>query len=195
MTITDLLASLDVVLIYKVVGSIAAVLVYLVIRWFRNRAIDRIACARNMAPVRVAATRRAVRIVSRLALAIVIGLIFSIKVQGLVAVSGAVMATFGFAFLTEWSILSNITANIVMFWRFPIRIGDRIAVPDRPALSGVVRDLTPFFIIVTDENGNTVTIPNNTAFQQSIVIYDCIPPEEIRRQAEAEQSAARPGPL
>lgn len=184
------LDSINAVLLYKIAGSLAAVAAYLVIRWFRNRAIDRIAARRRFSPGRVAATRRVVRVVSRMALVIVIAVIFSIKIQGLLAVSGAVLATAGFAFLTEWSILSNVTASIIMFWRFPIHIGDRIAVLDNPALSGVVRDMTPFFIIVTDENGNTVTIPNNAAFQRSIVIYDHTAPEEIRQRQPAAPDAS-----
>ena len=58
-----------------------------------------------------------------------------------------------------------------MFWRFPIHIGDRIKVLSDQPISGTITDLTPFFIVLKDEDSNTVTIPNSMSLQQAFVIY------------------------
>ena len=187
MVMPDFWQQLDATLLFKIAATLVAVAAYTVTRIVRNRAIHRIARARNLYAYRVAATRRILELVSLIVLAGAMALIWSINFSSLVLASGAILATIGIAFFAQWSILSNVTTSVIMFWRFPIHIGDRVGLLSDKDFSGVVRDLTPFFIVLTDDNGNTVTIPNTLSLQQIIVIYDHTTPEQIRERKKAEQ--------
>ncbi len=183
----------DAVLLTKIIATLVAVVIYAVVRVVRNRAIDRIAGARNLHPPRVAEMRRVVGIISVIVLVGVLALTWSVQFSSLVIASGAIVAAIGVAFFAQWSILSNVTTSIIMFWRFPIHVGDRVGLVSDRNFSGVVRELTPFFIVLTDENGNTVTIPNALSLQQMFIVYDHATPERIKELEQQEQDEERPG--
>ena len=76
-----------------------------------------------------------------------------------------------------------------MFWRFPINSGDRVGLLSDEAFSVIVTEFTPFFIVMRNDDGNTVVVPNAIAFQQIFVIYHAKTPEQIgkRDQSKGEQ--------
>ena len=61
-----------------------------------------------------------------LALLGVMALEWSINFHNFLAATGAVLATIGIGFFAGWSSLSNVTASFIMFWRFPMHVGDKI---------------------------------------------------------------------
>lgn len=165
------LSEVELLWMLKVGGVLAALVFYQIFRLAWNRAINRIAGFRSLSPQRVVTVRRAGQIIGRVTLVALIALIVSIEFEGLLVILGAVSAATGIAFFAQWSILSNVTTGIIMFWRFPIHIGDRIGILGVEGSTGTVQEITPFFIILADENGNIITIPNNQTLQQSIVIH------------------------
>lgn len=190
--VDDLLGSL---LLFKIVATIVAVVVYVLVRIIRNRAIDRIARARQFHPSRVFMVRRALGIVGWIILLGVLTIIWSIDFRSLAVASGAILAALGIAFFAQWSILSNVTTSIIMYWRFPIHIGGRVGLLSDQSFSGIVTDLTPFFIVIRDDDGNIVTVPNVLSLQQAFIVYsDGAPAEGEGEKKQGSQSvpAAEP---
>ncbi len=168
----DYVVRLDNVLLFQIAATIASVSIYVAARLICNRAINRLVQSRQrMHPRRVGSTRRAVSVIAIALLLATLAVIWSIDLRSLAVVSGAILATLGIAFFSQWSILSNVTTSIIMFWRFPIHIGDRIKVLSDQPISGTITDLTPFFIVLEDEDSNTITIPNSMSLQQAFVVY------------------------
>ena len=161
----------------KVAGILAALIVYKVSRLVWLRAIERIASFRGMRPQRVASARRAVHLVGRAALVGAIVLIISIQFHGLTILLGTIATAIGIAFFARWSIISNVTTSFIIFLRHPVLIGDRIDLPRVANCGGVVKEMTLFYIILVDEAGRTITIPNNLALSQPMVITHQPPPE------------------
>lgn len=77
----------------------------------------------------------------------------------------------GITLFAQWSLLSNITAGIILFVNHPAKVGDRIQVLDKESnISGNISDIGLFFIsIITDEKAE-VTIPNSLIFQKMVKI-------------------------
>jgi len=77
----------------------------------------------------------------------------------------------GITLFAQWSLLSNITAGIILFVNHPAKVGDRIQVLDKEFnISGDISDIGLFFIsIITDEN-EELTIPNSLIFQKMVKI-------------------------
>ena len=168
----DYVARLDNVLLFQIAATLVSFATYLAARLTCNRAIDRLVRSRQrMHPRRVASTRRAVGMIAIALLLATLAVVWSIDLRSLAVASGAILAILGVALFSQWSILSNVTTSIIMFWRFPIHIGDRIKVLSDQPISGTITDLTPFFIVLKDEDSNTVTIPNSMSLQQAFVIY------------------------
>lgn len=168
----DIWYGLNTLLAAKIVGSIALLFIYVAARLLFRRAIGRIAQARRMTPARVSTVNRAAAFLTTLILAGLLAIIWSIRFQSLALASGAILATIGIALFAQWSILSNVTAGIVMFWRFPIHVGDRVGMLSDKEFSAVVDEFTLFFVILQDDAGNKVTVPNSLMLQQIFIVYN-----------------------
>lgn len=77
----------------------------------------------------------------------------------------------GIGFFAQWSILSNISASLILFFNHPIKLGDRIRILDKDyPVVGKVSDITFFFIHIKTDEGLLITVPNNLALQKSVQI-------------------------
>ncbi|NND80499.1 MAG: mechanosensitive ion channel family protein [Maribacter sp.] len=89
-----------------------------------------------------------------------IGLLFS-----------SVFAVIGVAMFASWSILSNVTAGIILFFSFPFKIGDRIKILDGEfAEEADILDIKAFHLYLRKDNGELVTYPNNLLLQKGVAL-------------------------
>ena len=83
----------------------------------------------------------------------------------------SIFAVIGIAFFAQWSILSNITSGVIMFFTFPYKIGDYIVIHDKEApLEGLIEDIKTFHIILHTKNNEIITYPNSMMLQKGVII-------------------------
>ena len=81
------------------------------------------------------------------------------------------LTVLGIAFFAQWSLLSNITAGLILFLNHPLRLGDRIKVMDKDFdIEGRVDDITYFFLHIRKDNGEKITIPNSVILQKIVSV-------------------------
>lgn len=81
-------------------------------------------------------------------------------------------AVVGVAMVAQWSILSNITSGIILFFSFPFKIGDSIKIHDKDfPIIGEIEDIGAFHILLKTTEGEQVAYPNNLLFQKGISIF------------------------
>ena len=165
------LDGLNTLLIFKLSTTVVAITLFVGLRWAVRRVISNYATTHDFSPSRIASAHRAVSVIGFLALASVLAIAWSISFHNFAVASGALVATIGVGFFATWSILSNLTSSIIMFWRFPMHVGDRIGLLEDKSFVAVVKEFTPFYIILEDDDGNHITLPNSLTLQQMFVIY------------------------
>jgi len=95
--------------------------------------------------------------------------VWGLDFSRLVLLASSFFAVLGVAMVAQWSILSNITASITLFFAFPYRIGDRIHIIDKDdSVTGVVTEIGLFYLRVRDDNGDLVTYPANLILQKPV---------------------------
>lgn len=83
--------------------------------------------------------------------------------------ASTILTALGIAFFAQWSLLSNITSSIIIFFYHPLKIGDRIQILDKDyPIEGEIKELSYFFVYITTSNGAIITIPNSIVLQKSI---------------------------
>ncbi|MEM7110398.1 MAG: mechanosensitive ion channel family protein [Bacteroidota bacterium] len=98
-----------------------------------------------------------------------IGSIWEISVQGLSLYFASIFTVVGVALFATWSVLSNMTASLVLFFFFPYRIGDKVRIIDGDnSVQGHIIDITLFYLEIKGENEQLFTYPNNLAIQKAI---------------------------
>jgi small-conductance mechanosensitive channel len=104
-------------------------------------------------------------------LCIVIFAIWGVKTEQLYALFSATFAVIGVAFFAQWSILSNITSGIILFFSFPFRIGDTIKIHDKDfPIEAQIEDIKAFHTILRTSEGELITYPNSLLLQKSVTI-------------------------
>ena len=104
-------------------------------------------------------------------LCIIITIIWGIDFKNILIFISSLFAVVGIALFASWSILSNITSGVIIFFAFPYKIGDSIIIVDAENnIEGEIVDMTIFHIKIKDTNGNKVLYPNNLAIQKPIAI-------------------------
>ena len=116
---------------------------------------------------------KAVHLLSFLTAVILLSAVWGLKQSEIAVFVGTILTALGIAFFAQWSLLSNITSSLLLFFNHPLKIGDSIKVLDKDyPFEGEVYDLTYFFVHLKTEDGENITIPNSLLLQKPISIIE-----------------------
>lgn len=101
---------------------------------------------------------------------LIIALIWNVQLGGITVFASSIFAVIGVALFAQWSVLSNLTSSIIIFFTFPARIGDKIKIVDGDnSIIGEILEISLFHIEIIDENNNKVYYPNNLFIQKPVM--------------------------
>lgn len=99
--------------------------------------------------------------------------IFGAEFKDLALVFSSVFAVIGIALFAIWSILSNITSGVIMFFSFPYKVGDKIQIHDKDfPIEAIIEDIRAFQLHLRQDNGDLVTYPNNLILQKAVTLVE-----------------------
>lgn len=88
-------------------------------------------------------------------------------------VFSSIFAVVGVALFAIWSILSNITSGVIMFFSFPYKIGSKIRIHDKDApIEAYIEDIRAFHLHLRTTEGELITYPNNLMLQKAVSVID-----------------------
>jgi len=98
-------------------------------------------------------------------------LLWGVDTAQLFTFVGAAITFIGVAFFAQWSVLSNFTAGVIMFFAFPFKIGDRIRIQDKDfPIEAEIDDIKAFHTILITAEGERISYPNNLFLQKAVVV-------------------------
>jgi small-conductance mechanosensitive channel len=116
---------------------------------------------------------KAVHIFSFLTATVLLSAVWGLKQNEIAIFVGTILTALGIAFFAQWSLLSNITSSLLLFFNHPIKIGDTIKILDKDyPIEGEVSDLTYFFVHLKTAGSEIITIPNSILLQKSVSIIE-----------------------
>lgn len=148
----------------KIVESIFVVSLLLAIRAIFNQLIRKTIINKVVQKSRTQLIRRAINFILLIVGLIILMVIWGVKQSELVVFIGSLLTIIGVAFFAQWSLLSNITSSIIIFFGHSVKIGDAISIMETKdyEIRGEVLNIGLFFtkikLIDTDD---VITLPNN----------------------------------
>lgn len=143
----------------------------LVIRAITNFTIAKVARKNGINEARIRLMRRYVTVTLFLIALLIEAFVFGAEFEELAVVFSSVFAILGIALFAIWSILSNITSGIIMFFNFPYKVGDKIEIHDKDfPIIGIIEDIRAFQLHLRLENDDLVTYPNNLILQKAVTL-------------------------
>ena len=99
--------------------------------------------------------------------------IFGVHFEDIAVVFSSVFAILGIALFAIWSILSNVTSGIIMFFSFPYKVGDKIQIHDKDfPIEAIIEDIRAFQLHLRLDNNDLVTYPNNLILQKAVTLIE-----------------------
>jgi small-conductance mechanosensitive channel len=96
--------------------------------------------------------------------------VWSVDIKSVALFASSFFAIIGVALFAQWSILSNITASVIIFFNFPAKIGDTIRIVDGDnGVEGEIHEISLFQMELIDSNGNMIFYPNNLILQKPVM--------------------------
>ncbi|WP_034040380.1 mechanosensitive ion channel domain-containing protein [Wocania ichthyoenteri] len=143
----------------------------LLIRATTHFTITKVARKNGINDARIRLIRRYVT-VTLFSIAILIeAFIFGARFEDLAVVFSSVFAVIGIGLFAIWSILSNVTSGIIMFFNFPYKVGDKIEIHDKDfPIKAIIEDIRAFQLHLRLDNGDLVTYPNNLMLQKAVTL-------------------------
>ncbi len=102
---------------------------------------------------------------------IVLIIIWGVQTKDIFFRLTSITTVLGVAMFAQWSILSNITSGIILFFSFPFKIGDVIKIHDKDfPIEAEVEDIGAFHVYLKTIDGEKIIYPNNLLLQKGISI-------------------------
>jgi small-conductance mechanosensitive channel len=155
----------------EIIETIVLIVAMISVKLATTKAIKRILSSLEFDLQRKRISQKIVNLFILLVGGIILAGIWNIDRKELFVFFTSVLTILGIAFFAQWSILSNITASLILFFNHPLRIGQFIQVFDKDyTVEGKLEDISFFFMHVRTKENQIVTIPNNLVLQRTILM-------------------------
>ena len=147
------------------------VVLYFILRIIISRFNKRYAVKNRIRKDRVVQTNKIINFVLTFIFIIIIAIAWEFEFEKVFTYMLTLLTVIGIGLFAQWSILSNITASVILFFYFPYRIGGKVKIIDGDnSIVGVVKNISLFSIKIQNEEGQMISYPNNLAIQKPIVL-------------------------
>ncbi|RFC55902.1 mechanosensitive ion channel domain-containing protein [Brumimicrobium aurantiacum] len=152
-----------------IIESIVVFLAYIILIYITKKATDKAADRYSKSAARVKIIKKIIQFILIAISVSFLLLIWGVKQSELMFFVSSLLTVLGIAFFAQWSIISNITATLIIFFNYPARIGDEIEIfdIDHP-VRGRITDIGIFFVTITNNDDALITIPSNLFIQKMV---------------------------
>lgn len=116
---------------------------------------------------------RVINLIINITAVIAIMILWGVETENLVLALGSVFTVIGVALFAQWSILSNVTSGIILFFSAPFRVGDFIKILDKDMpIEATVEDIFTFYTHLRTKEGGLHIFPNSLLLQKAIAVIE-----------------------
>lgn len=152
----------------QIMESVIVVLAFFVLRYLIYMAINRATVRFEYQQPRMKMVKKVINIILTLIAVIFLIIIYGVDQSELFLFLSSFLTVVGIGFFAQWSILSNISATVILFFSHKIKIGDEIMLHEKDSLvAGRVSDIGAFFIVIVTLENEQIIIPSNLVMQKA----------------------------
>lgn len=167
---------------YKIVESIILLTLLLLARYSVSKLVVRRYLRANFDITRKQITIKLLNTLFFVVLGFCLAMIWGFTGADVIAGIGSVITILGVAFFAQWSLLSNITSGLILFFNHPLKIGDYVEIVDKDfPMAGRVENITLFFLHLRNKDNHVYTLANTIVAQKTMRIMK---PEEYFEEIE-----------
>jgi small-conductance mechanosensitive channel len=154
----------------KIIESLVILGIYFLIRIASNKVINKTMTNKLIQKPRAKIVRKAINLTLLFICITTVLIIWGVNQSDLAAYIGSILTVVGVAFFAQWSILSNITSSIIIFFNHSVKLEDMITIMEGKEyeIEGRVSNVGLFFVTLKTKEDEEITLPNNIFIQKMI---------------------------
>jgi small-conductance mechanosensitive channel len=153
----------------QIIETIVTIVLYVTIKLLINHYIDSIVAGNVSTKKRSKIVKKAINLTILFVFLIIILSIWGVDQSELAVFIGSVLTVMGIALFAQWSILSNITSGIIIFFSHSVKLDDTIAIIDKDfEIEGRISDIGLFFIVLKTKDNEQIDVPNSVFLNKMI---------------------------
>lgn len=154
-----------------IIATLILLAIFIVIRFIVRKLVIKLGKSNNINIARVRLINRYTTVTLLILFIFAESFVFGIDSSDIAVVFSSVFAVIGVALFAIWSILSNVTSGVIMFFSFPYKVGDKISIHDKDfPIEAIIEDIRAFQLHLRLDNGDLVTYPNNLMLQKAVTL-------------------------
>jgi small-conductance mechanosensitive channel len=154
---------------FQIAETIIIIIVFIITKLITKRIIRKVGIRFKYQTGRVKITNKIVDVLLVTILIVFLMAIWGVGQSELLVFLSTILTILGVAFFAQWSIISNITSTLIIFFNHPVKIGDQLTIMDKDfQIEGKLSDIGIFFIIIKTIDDKKITIPSNVFMQKMI---------------------------
>ncbi|NLZ72570.1 MAG: mechanosensitive ion channel [Bacteroidales bacterium] len=154
---------------FQIFKTVIVLLVFSAAKIFIKRLIRRVGARFNYQSGRIKITNKIANALLGILVLVFLMVVWGVKQSDFVVFLSTTLTILGVAFFAQWSLISNITSTLIIFFNHPIKIGDSLIIMEKDyEIEGVLNDIGVFFITIKTKENEKITMPSNIFLQKMI---------------------------
>lgn len=155
----------------EIFGTLFVIVLYVILRISIGKLVRRFARISEILEHRTNLVVKYFNILLGTITLIVLFVIWGVKPNNVILVVSSIFAVIGVAMFAQWSILSNVTSGIILFFSAPFKIGDHIRIHDKDfPIEAEILDIRGFHTYLKTREGEIITYPNSLLLQKGVSV-------------------------
>ena len=153
----------------QIIQSAIIIVIYIIISTVSQFIVKKVGNKFTYTSIRVKIIKKLLNLIYFALFFNIILFIWGVKQSELMYFITSLLTVLGIAFFAQWSIISNITSSLIIFFNHPVKIGDTITIIDKDyEIEGQISDIGIFFVSIRVNDLEKITIPNNVFIQKMV---------------------------
>ena len=159
------MTSLDI----KLLESLIVIVFFATTKFISNFTIRKASEKFKYQKSRIKIVKRVLNVILLLTMIVLFLLIWGVDQSKLFVFLTSFLTILGVAFFAQWSILSNVTSTLILFFNHHIKIGDNIVFAEKDTqVEGRITDIGFFFVYLKTKENEEIILPSNLFIQKAI---------------------------
>ncbi|MCD7970156.1 MAG: mechanosensitive ion channel family protein [Alistipes sp.] len=155
----------------QVIATVVIIILLWLSKTVTGKLVNKYGSLLQKSEIRRKQTKQVIDIILNIVCIIVIAVIWGVKSNNLWVAISSLLAILGVALFAQWSVLSNVTAGVIMFFGAPYRIGDEITIIDKDTpIDATIEHIHAFYTHIRTSDHRLIVIPNNLFLQKIVSI-------------------------
>lgn len=155
----------------RVVGTISLVLLWFLVKANLKRFLHFTKTKNAFSENRYLYVKKMTNVILNIFSIVLLMIVWDVSLKGFSVYFASFFTVAGVALFAQWSILSNLTASLVLFLYFPYKIGDLVTVVGDEGSKGRIKDIGFFRTILETEEKEILSYPNNLLINKPIRVH------------------------